>query len=66
MLTVILRQLESADFANFNVIRHGKYVELCELSLKITKWKLRLSADSKLKCSVKLLLKNENKKSVMD
>ena len=34
MLTVTLRQLELADFGDSNVIRRGKYAELCELSLK--------------------------------
>ena len=34
MLTVILRQLELADFSDSNVIKHEKYAELCELSLK--------------------------------
>ena len=34
MLTVILRQLESADFADSNVIRRGKHARFLGLSLK--------------------------------
>ena len=34
MLTAILGHLELTDFADSNVIRRGKYAELCELSLK--------------------------------
>ena len=58
MLIVTLRQLELADFADSNVIKRRKYAELCALSLKSYEMKIRLSADSELKCNVKCLLKN--------
>ena len=41
MLTVTLRQLELADFGDSNVIRRGKYAELCELSLKSYEMKIK-------------------------
>ena len=41
MLTVTLRQLELADFGDSNVIRLGKYAELCELSLKSDEMKIK-------------------------
>ena len=40
MLTVTLRQLELTNFADSNVIRRGKYAELCELSLKSYEMKI--------------------------
>ena len=41
MLTVTLRQLELADFGDSNVIRRGKYVELCELLFKSYEMKIK-------------------------
>ena len=41
MLTAILRQLDLADFGNSNVIRRGKYAELCVLSLKSYEMKIK-------------------------
>ena len=41
MLTVTLRHLQLADFGDSNVIRLGKYAELCELSLKSDEMKIK-------------------------
>ena len=66
MLTVTLRQLESADFADSNVIRRGKYAELCELSLKSNKMKIKPVNSLKTQIQYKTFAKNREKNSDTD
>ena len=62
MLTVTLRQLELADFADSNVIRRKKYAEFCALSLKTYKMKIKPVNCLKTQMQYKIFAKKWKKK----